>query len=291
MTTTTLRQCFVPPYPRLYNFPGDRPGNSNPSSSSITTAETNPPKFAHEIEQRDWIDTCNNIINGLPGNELENEGLDSKEAIMYHKCEADVVRSAALYILHPLNQALSAHPATTGAITCLAEHSSNGLRADITYFRNPAVPSPGAEKRAFAVVEFKRRGLIDAGEFRTAQKLDASHSVQDVMNQKNNICAKAASKTDATFYAKYSCTLMKQAAAYATAQRTRYIALFNWDVLVLVRFSGLRLLDSNGRLREKDDLIIEGVGEWCQTTIITQSERMRPALLGFLGEAFCKTPL
>lgn len=247
--------------------------------------------FAHEIEQRHWIEACNNVINGLPGHELENEGLDRKEAIMYHKCEADVVRSAALYVLHPLNQALAAHPVTTGIITCLAEHSSNGLRADITYFRNPAVPSSGAEKRAFAVVEFKRRGLIDVGEFRTAQKLGANHSVQDVMNQKNNICAKAALQDDGTFYDKYSCTLMKQAAAYATSQRTRYIALFNWDVLVLVRFSALRLLDNNGRLRGTKALKAEGVGEWCQTTIITESERMRPALLGFLSEAFCKTPL
>lgn len=156
--------------------------------------------------------------------------------------------------------------------------------------QNPAILSPEAKKRAFAVVEFKRRGLIDPKEFREAQRLDATHSVQDVIDKENNLCADAMLKEENTFYEDYARTLMRQAAAYATSQRTMCIALFNWDVLVLVRFSALRLLGSNGRLRLEEHLRAEGVGEWCQTTVIIESERMRPGLLNFLCEAFCKTP-
>lgn len=77
---------------------------------------------------------------------------------------------------------------------------------------------------------------------------------------------------------------MKQAASYATRQRIQYVALFDWDVLVLVKF-----IEMDPRL-DVDDLIDNGVGDWCETTIITRSHEMRAALLGFLASAYQDTP-
>lgn len=76
---------------------------------------------------------------------------------------------------------------------------------------------------------------------------------------------------------------MKQAAAYAIALGTKHVALFNWDYLVLVKFSELDI----SKLR--DDRGTNGVGSSCKMTIIPHegsSHQMRPALLGFLIEAF-----
>lgn len=52
----------------------------------------------------------------------------------------------------------------------------------------------------------------------------------------------------------------------------------------------MNLLDSVGNLKDEDDMMKDGVGEWCQTTIITNSGHMRPALMGFLAEAYDQTP-
>lgn len=284
-----LRRCFVPPYTlNLDVYDAEPTANTNPSSSSVTTANVTPPRFAHKILATHWNALCNAFITNIPATALTNEYLSHVELLMRHASEADVVRTAALYLLHPINQAFSAHPITAGTITCLAEMSSTGLRADITYFKSP--PTPG-DKRAFAVVEFKKRQLIVPQDFSRAEKCNSNMSEAQVRQDIAQIGGQAAGRNaENTFYDDYSCKLVKQAAAYAVAHRTKYIALFNWDALVLIRFQAMELLNSNQRLRTVADLKIDGVGEWCQTTVITQSAQMRPSLLGFLAEAYDSTP-
>lgn len=141
------------------------------------------------------------------------------------------------------------------------------------------------------MVEFKKRHLIVAKDFEKAEKLNSAVSEDDVRQQASQIAGRAAGfNNDNSFYEDYSCKLMKQASAYATQHRTKYVALFNWQVLVLVRFQAMELLDDNNRLYDSNELRKRGVGEWCQTTVITQSSQMRPALLGFLAEAYAETP-
>lgn len=217
---------------------------------------------------------------------LQNENLYHEEPVTRHASEGDVVRSAAMYVLHPVNQALAVHPNTTGSVTCLAETTANKLRADITYFRN-AAPS----KRAFAVVEFKKRQLIDPSQFEKAEKINSARTQAQVIQQAPDLVARAADNNDdRTFYDLYSCKLMKQAAAYATQHRTKYVALFNWGVLVLVKFQAMELANTAGVMFTPEQLRRNGVGEWCQTTIIKEQHHMRPALLGFLAEAYSLTP-
>lgn len=279
----------------LHTFPIELLSNKNPSSSSDTTGRTEPPRFAQQITITHWIDLSNTIITDFVTTRalathvranlaLLNENVNQREDVIRHKSEGDVVRTAALYVLHPVNQVFAAHPDTAGNVTCLAEAPSSGLRADVTYYRNPITPAK--EKRAFAVVEFKRRQLIEWTEFEAAEKVPAGNS-EPTVQRRNELSRRAMGRNhDNTYYEKYSCKLMKQAAAYAISQRTKYVALFNWDALVLVRFQAMPLTDTNNRLRSVEEVKADGVGEWCQTTTITQTQFMRPALLGFLNEAY-----
>ncbi|ROV86920.1 hypothetical protein VSDG_10123 [Cytospora chrysosperma] len=286
-----LRRCFLQPFTlSLDNYHAEPTTNTNPSSSSVTTANVDPPSFAHKILTAYWTDLCNAFISAIPAARLTDEYLSHAERLIRHASEADVVRTAALYVLHPINQAFSAHSATAGTVTCLAELSSANLRADITYFKCPPNPGQG-NKRAFAVIEFKKRQLINSTEFARAEKCNSSMSEAQIRQNVAQISQQAKGRNiDHTFYDGYSCKLVKQAAAYAITHRTKYIALFNWEALVLIRFQAMELLNHNGSLKSVGELQADGVGEWCQTTVITQSVQMRPALLGFLSEAYDATP-
>jgi hypothetical protein len=125
-------------------------------------------------------------------------------------------------------------------------------------------------------VEFKRRGIVNLSQFRAAkvvtQARNENYHIQTAMDQNRD-----------SFYDENSGVLMKQCSSYAMTYRTQYIALFNWDSLVLVRF--IRMNPS----LSTDELLKKGVGDWCQTTLIPYtngSHTMMAALLGFLAEAW-----
>jgi hypothetical protein len=159
------------------------------------------------------------------------------------------------------------------------------VRADISYYKN--VPNSNV-MRAFAVVEFKKRGVIVSQEFRTAQRLTHVPS-QNEINAIVHSAQQYIQSTppgDASFFAGNSRTLIKQAASYAIRHRTRYVALFDWDTLVLADFVMMNPALSTHTLSQN------GVGDYCETTIIrsNQSHNMRAALLGFLWQAATQTP-
>ena len=79
---------------------------------------------------------------------------------------------------------------------------------------------------------------------------------------------------------------MKQASSYAITHGTRYVALFNWDSLVLCYVSQLDVT------QDLDTRVDNGIGEYCDIDIINfkDSHKMRLVLLGFLAEACRDTP-
>lgn len=116
-------------------------------------------------------------------------------------------------------------------------------------------------------MEFKKRHLIIPSGFESAEKLNSAVSEAEVCRQAKDIVKLASNdknqKNDYSFYKRHSCKLMKQAAAYATQHRTKYVALFNWEVLVLVCFQAMELCDANGNQYDLSELRRKGVGEWC----------------------------
>src|SRR3569833_1378874 len=99
---------------------------------------------------------------------LNDEFIPQREDAMHHANEDDIMRAATLYLIHPINQALCASPALAGMVKCQSEPTTHKTRSHIMFYRNRVAPS--GPPRAFAVVEFKRRGVIRHQEFQAADK-------------------------------------------------------------------------------------------------------------------------
>ncbi|KAI1738461.1 hypothetical protein F4680DRAFT_467410 [Xylaria scruposa] len=267
MAAVTIRHSFRTALP---SYDPDRSGDAH--LSGTTTLQTDPPRFCVLISHEAWVLSGLQSVDRV-GRELDTEYTSLRENAMCHQNESDVVRGAAIYLLHPVNQALSALLA--GSIRCLSEKGENTVRADIVFQRYR-----GNRWRYMAVVEFKSRGVIVGHEFRQAARtITRTSPVSEHV--------RLAVRAGGTFFGDDSKTLMKQASAYAIQYATQYVAFFNWDYLILIRFVQF---DPRGKLRDR---IINGVGDYCELSMIKYdrgSHLMRAALLGFLTEAYQQTP-
>jgi hypothetical protein len=267
----------LPPYPNPH-------GNAHASMSGDSTRNTDPPYFSipaqpqHAVHQN-WhalgTAAVANIPNiAAPAHPLNHEFVYFPEAATYHNSEGDVVRSAAQYLLHPVNQALSSVPGAL--IRCQSEATTNRVRSDITYYRGPNAQNPAY--KAFAVVEFKKRGVITQAEFTNTVRHQAPPNAQQAAT--TVAAALALPNGNETYFDGDALILIKQAASYAVAHRTPFVALFDWDFLVLVHFTQM-------------PAGMADVGDYCELEIIpqAQSQRMRGALLGFMAYAYSNAPV
>ncbi|KAK4175901.1 hypothetical protein QBC36DRAFT_378940 [Triangularia setosa] len=78
-----------------------------------------------------------------------------------------------------------------------------------------------------------------------------------------------------TYFEKNPLILLKQAAAYAISYSTRYVALFDWNTLILIHFKDLSVVNKY-------------CGDGIETTVIRNQGHMRMALLGFLQLALAQ---
>ncbi|KAI0111225.1 hypothetical protein GGR51DRAFT_70739 [Nemania sp. FL0031] len=253
--------------------------NGNPDEHPLTyangktTQETEPPKFWLRKDPQEWIDIGLGGLNRVRA-VLPMEYLSLHESALVHKTEGDVVRSVALYLLHPINQVLSAlHP----GFTCRSESASNKVRTDIGFFR------PASDDH-FAIVEVKKRGVIVQSEFDAAnrQLSEGRHNHRAEINQYIEE-ALSGGYRERTFFGGNSLYMIKQAAAYAKQQNTKYVALFDWDYLVLVYFEQFdtRTVERNPERRD--------IGDFCRISFIPNGPSVvdiRRALLGFVLAAY-----
>ncbi|KAL2160293.1 hypothetical protein VTH06DRAFT_1466 [Thermothelomyces fergusii] len=269
MVPATLAQAFDPEF--KIRLP-DIPTHFDDAKASIwggLTKKTDPPRFGVREDLSRWESHGMSAIGKITNNQRKakkfaSEHLPEPERTLYHQNEDDVARSSALYLLHSINQALSLWEDEDEHILCRSEATEDMARNDVTYFRR----GPGRHI-PFAVVEFKKRGVIKPDEFNKAIKDIDNTSISDIL-------VNAREKESATFFEGDALVLMKQASSYAITYGTRHVALFNWDFLVLCYFSNL-MID------ESDD-----IGDYCQISIIgfRDSHKMRLALFGFLVEAY-----
>jgi hypothetical protein len=264
----------LPTYPNPH-------GAAEASISGQSTVNADAPYFSipaqpvHAIH-RDWAAlgraALANIPNiNVPAHPLNKEFLYFSEGATHHNSESDVVRSAAMYLIHPINQVLASTPGVS--IRCQSEATIGKVRSDITYFRGPTPQN--SEFKSFAVVEFKKRGVINSAEFRNTFKYTAPPTDDQAQKTKEL----AAKQTGESFFQKNSWVLIKQAASYALSHNTPFVALFDWDFLILVRFTRMVAMDN--------------AGDYCELEIIpfNQSSKIRAALLGFLTHAYNHAPV
>lgn len=103
----TIRNCFGNPLP-LYINP--HAGQPIASVSGDSTASTDAPRFSKSLPVGHWTRLATTFLNSLPPAALTNEYVYNFEEAIHHGSEDDVVRAAALYLLHPVNQALCIQP-------------------------------------------------------------------------------------------------------------------------------------------------------------------------------------
>ncbi|KAK5998742.1 hypothetical protein PT974_01124 [Cladobotryum mycophilum] len=188
--------------------------------------------------------------------ELSNHYLATLEPTSELKTEADVADVAALHIMNPVNLALALRHPTI--IKCLNQHTvqvgNQRARSNKTWLWK----LPGGDFSSFAVLDFKRVGSIRKSEFESARR-HFNNFNQELQNLGSFFAFK-----------RNSLKMMKQAVNYGNAYDINYVALFDWNTLVLV-YLGARTLNVGG--------------EWCYVTVTTDKRQMRKALLSFLERA------
>lgn len=261
-----------------------------------------PPKFAVQRPQNDrWSGRGQTYLTNLQNtgtppqaqghalfSQFNSERIYNKDDAIMHRNEADVVRTAALYLIHPVCQALNANPTANGTFASQCEdNSADGVRTDITFYKT----TPRPADRPFAVVEFKRRTVIKRAEMDAALRNynpTAATATADLARILAAIPAAGRGQTYPTLFKSGSNHLLKQASAYAITNRTRYVALFDYDHLVCFYFPEL---DDTQQTRAAV-IAAGGAGNYVEIDVypFAESNQMRRALLGFLEDAYINTP-
>lgn len=244
-----------------------------------------------------------------------SEYVPEKEDNIRHTNEADVVRTANLYLIHPVIQALWSHPKYHRSLVSQSEDTQNGTRTDVTFMKLGPAPPVGHQQvhRDFFILEFKRRGMIDGDDFEhtipvprgTAPQVFYRGILQPVapkgkptQSQKAAVQAISPPAVGApvpnrtqptTFFKAGPIKLITQAAAYAVHHSTRYVALFGYDCLICCYFPWVDPATSpsdNEKLNEdlKGEYPVE-VDVYPGT-----SPDVRLALLGIMWTAIEDTP-
>lgn len=200
------------------------------------------------------------------------ENVYMKKQAMVHYNESDVVRAAAMYLVHPVVAAMGADLDRAGGLLLQSEDILSQVRSDITFYRDNGTLG----RRPIAVLEFKRRGIIRPDQFAAAMP------------------ALAPARPGESLFDYEALKLIKQASAYAMVFRTRHIALCDWNYLVLCYFVDMPYnTPTNVGRRVEIQIIPVGTPSTPNQLGFDNSDNshhFRPALLGFLKTAYDQTP-
>lgn len=272
------------------------------------------PQWIHRVP-RPYLSWANRLPVSVPAvnSFLSNsQFIPETEINIRHANEADVVRTANLYLIHLVLQALSAHPSYHTLLVSQSEDTQGKTRTDLTFQFSTL-----NTLRSFAVVEFKRRGAIEghgfqhlqnvpvpqtlnqqqyfaqilmpiaAGQRPTAQQLAHARRVPATAQRKPG--------TNDPLTHRFSTGplhLIQQATAYAMQHSIRYVALFNYDWLICCYFPWLDTSKdhkdlvaenraSNGEFPVEVDMYSLATADW---------HLIRLALLGLMWTAIEQIP-
>ncbi|OAL02303.1 hypothetical protein IQ06DRAFT_304503 [Phaeosphaeriaceae sp. SRC1lsM3a] len=246
----TLLDCFEQEHPSYHI---DSPPTWYVSSSSATTKNQVPPKVLVRQDIQDWLHLADQFLQSQEAqhSDLARESEPSK-APMDLNNEAAVRTLADNHIVMPVLKALLVkHP---HKLKYRPEETTNPLRVDAAICVAGANP-----KKKVVLLEYKRCPYITSDNFE-----DALHSEDQIED-----------KLERLRVAKKTCTLdedlddyifLKQATAYYIQTGCPYVALCDYESLILIRFLGGGQLES------------------AKVTVVPRN-CFRKALLGFSLEA------
>ncbi|KAH7322393.1 hypothetical protein B0I35DRAFT_425754 [Stachybotrys elegans] len=185
--------------------------------------------------------------------QLSNSWLATWEPSRYLRTEGDVTCASSPQLMNPVDLVLSASHQTS--IRVLNEATSHKAgRPDRVW----DLAAHGQSVKHFAVLDYKRIGSLKKDDFRPR----LSH--YEHARRHNDFSAQSWPDDNAN-------KVLRIATAYAKGWKTRYVAMFDWDLLILLVME--RAHGSDG-------------GEWCRVTFVHDRPKMRLALLGFLEGAY-----
>jgi hypothetical protein len=254
MTQLTFLEWFEKEHPKHEPVNMVAMQNKKATASSITTKEQQPPEMLIRLHHEHWETKATRALT------LEilckNDALKqyaSPTRLVNIANESDVVHLANTNLIKPVWRAIIAvYP---GKLVTYSEQQLDVLRPDRVF----KLSSSQGKNEAVMLIEFKRCGYIHYDEFEDAM-CDA-----DEIDDKRR---KLEEDDEETTLENNSNALLfvKQATAYYMSSRCRYVALCDYDKLVLLRY------------RHGEDLSSVDA-----TTV--PRKVFRKALLGFLLEA------
>lgn len=197
--------------------------------SGTTTQECTPPRCAIKIPVAHWTDLASRLCLDPYRGELSRKALPDLENLIGLKSEADVVNASTLYLTHPVHvgyQMLHSEDFYLNEVTRTRQDGTSSSRVDRAYFlRKPSNERhPGNSNNIFAALEYKKFGGIDRGEFADGIVTDFD--------------AFAAAQEESEFVDRGTednvVVLLKQAVHYVWRYRTPFVALCDYNTLVLL---------------------------------------------------------
>lgn len=215
-----------------------------------SSANADAPAVAFLVKVDVWTHLGRQLLQGL-GTSLDHTYLAAWESTRILRNEGDVQCAASPQLMNPVDLVLGASHSTP--IRAFNEYIVKTARPDRVW-----VAETSTGRKNIAVLDYKRVGTI------------LPHEIKELLN------AGAIAQRTGNFGFPLNDTgkttsLLKIATNYATVCKTRYIAIFDWDYLLLLVME--KVEDNNG-------------GDWCRLTLVHDRSQMRLALLGFLEGAY-----
>lgn len=222
---TTIYDSFNEPLPTLRQY-----GNqveTNTKSSGTTTAGCTPPRCGIRIPENHWIGLASNLCLDQHTHHLRSKQLPEVLQHIGLKSEADVVRASTLYLTYPVCAAYELVHQSGVQFDQLTIPQKDGIpasRVDMAYLSGPPsdVETPGNSNNVFALMEYKKSGGLSRYEFNSGVVTNADDygkTMENPLFEKNGSSASM---------------ILQQATHYAGRYKTPFIALCDYNTLVLL---------------------------------------------------------
>lgn len=239
---------------------GSPDGNVHVSAPSNATKAYQPPNFLLKTSESKWLSIADAALSQHKSRlNQKNTRLAPWESNMRMESEGDVVYGSAIYLNNPVHLAL--HAAQNHSRSCDVRSEvtlGTTSRADMGYFRNG---------RAYAILEYKKPGAVSKrcarDDFERGVPKDPKMFAAWMSNAEQRFKRDVRGAEDTRF-------LLQQAVHYQDKFGARFVALFDWNSLVLLVLPPCRGVGLNDRV------------SYAYITEVTDNRKFRRALLGFL---------
>ncbi|KAJ8111338.1 hypothetical protein OPT61_g6047 [Boeremia exigua] len=245
MNLPNLLTTFDEGLPEISNKSTRKPKQTQ--ESSLRVKNEKPPRILLSNDGKKYMDATEEYLRAH-ADLLAHEPASPPEPNRVVRNEADVVAHARTNLLNPIMRAINLETSLEGKVLTSAELGVETLRVDVGIFYEFK-----SGEGIVMMVEFKRANLIDSSAFRVAMwdKQEVDKYTKSIREDPSKTLEQDSMK------------LVKQAKAYAVRAKCLYVALCDYESLVLLKFS-------------EDTTIID-------VTIVDKTETtFRRALFGFL---------